>query len=178
MLKINYIGEFNPFDWEAFRCPVCGQNEFESISNTGVFCAHCEAQFRVRHTCGDPGCVVDCFVNPMPVGGSIYAPLWKCDDCGAKTAIFDWQEHVCPANHTHTKLSRIKYTSREWTIPEGFPPYFYLILKRGDYCSGWIKGNSPDLSSLDYPTQEEWDKFQKEHLTKKKGESDGLDKFK
>jgi len=177
MLKINYIGEFNPFDWEAFRCPVCGKSEFESVSHTGVFCVSCEVQFRVRYTCGDSGCVVDCFINPMPAGGSIYAPLWKCDDCGAKTAILDWQEHVCSVDHTHTKLSRIKRVHGVWTIPKNFPSYFYLILKRGDYCSGWIRGNSSDLSSLDYPTQEEWDKFQKEHLTKKKGESDGVDKF-
>jgi len=161
MLKVTYIGGFNPFDWESLICPVCGGNEYESISHTDVFCKQCNAQFVVRHTCGDPGCVVDCFLSPMPSGGDIYAPLWKCDDCGAEVTLFEWQEQVCPSNENHKKLHRVEHVLKVWKIPKDFPPYFYLILKRGDYCSGWISVNNFD--SLDYPTQEEWDKFQVEN---------------
>jgi len=158
MLKINYIGEFNPFDWDAFRCPVCRKSQFESISHTGVFCGNCNAQFKVRCTGGDPGCVVDCLICPPLTRDSIYAPLWKCEECGAETALFEWQEQVCPSDQRHTKLRRVEHVSKVWEIPDGFPPYFYLILKRGEYCSGWLRGN--DCKSLNYPTQEEWDEFQ------------------
>ena len=157
MLKVSYIGGFNPFDWEFFHCPVCKGNEFVSVSHTGVFCDKCHAQFSVRSTCGDAGCVVDCYINPMPSGGDIFAPLWRCEECGEETALFEWQEQVCPSN-IHTKLRRVEHISRKWNRPKNFPDYFYLILKLGDYCSGWIRGN--DYEPLDYPTQEEWDKFQ------------------
>lgn len=166
MLKINYIGAFNPFDWEAFSCPVCGGKEFESLSHSGVFCSTCDAQFRVRYTCGDPGCVVDCFVDPIPSGGSISAPAWECEECGAKVSLFDWQEHVCPVDKTHTKLRRIEHILGMWKVPKDYPTYFYLILKRGDYCSGWIWGNN--LESLDHPSQEEWDEFQEKNINRRK----------
>lgn len=91
--KVNYTGGFNPFDWEDLRCPVCGASEFVSQDHASVFCARCFAEFEVRMTAGDPGCVVDCLVK------DVYAPEWKCTECGEKAAYFDWQTPACPKNH-------------------------------------------------------------------------------
>ena len=44
--------------------------------------------------------------------------------------------------------------------PDGLPEYYYLILKIGDDCSGWLNPEE-GCQSLGFPTQEEWDAFQK-----------------
>lgn len=158
-LKIEYIGGFNPFEWEAMRCPVCKRNNFISKSHGAIFCQSCFAQFSVRSTAGDPGCVVDCFINLLPLGGSILAPMWQCKDCGEKTSFFKWQKPTCPQNVYHT-MEPVDGIFKHWQLPPGYPEGFYLILKLGDYCSGWLK--VPGTDSVGFPKQKEWDQFQKE----------------
>jgi hypothetical protein len=47
-------------------CPVCGGREFIAIEPFGgVWCDHCNAEFRVRGTSGDPGCVVDAWLDTV-----------------------------------------------------------------------------------------------------------------
>ena len=65
MLRREVIASFNPFNMSAFRCPVCGSNDFvELYPYGGVWCAECNAEFSVRGT--DDGVnkiVVDCFTK-------------------------------------------------------------------------------------------------------------------
>jgi len=65
MLRREVIASFNPFNMSAFRCPVCGSNDFvELYPYGGVWCAECNAEFSVRAT--DDGVnkiVVDCFTK-------------------------------------------------------------------------------------------------------------------
>ena len=65
-LEITYVGGFNPFEWDELFCPLCGNNHYVSISHAAVHCKDCCAQFSVRRTAGEPGCVVDCFVKDPP----------------------------------------------------------------------------------------------------------------
>jgi len=161
-MKISLIGGFNPFDWEALHCPVCNGNRFYSINYASVYCSECGAQFAVRSTTGDPGCVIDCYVDPIKTSSQICAPLWKCEECNTKVALFEWQELICPqkppedASHT---LRRVEGLLAPWKRPEEFPGYFYLILKHRDYCSSWLRGDN--CEHLDHPSQDEWDEFQK-----------------
>ena len=60
--SVEFIGGFNPFEWPDMKCPVCGGEDFTSLSHSSVWCDKCNVKFVVRHTGGDPGCVVDCFV--------------------------------------------------------------------------------------------------------------------
>ena len=156
-LEITYVGGFNPFEWDELFCPLCGNNHYVSISHAAVHCKDCCAQFSVRRTAGDPGCVVDCFVK------EVYAPMWECLDCGKKVAFFDWQDPICPADPRHTmrKADPEGLIRKAWKPPKGFPKGFYLILKLGDYCSGWLSGETCQ-TFRPYPTQEQWDKFQAE----------------
>ena len=153
---IEYTGGFNPFEWEALKCPVCRASEFISQDHAMVSCARCSAEFEVRMTAGDPGCVVDCFVK------DIYAPLWKCSECGEEAAFFDWQTPACRHHHTKHTMTRVEGISKLWKPPKNYPRSYYLILKLGDYCSGWLGDNWVKDSSqkLGFPNQEEWDKFQ------------------
>jgi len=155
--KVTYTGGFNPFEWEALRCPVCGESEFASQDHTGVFCEVCYADFEVRATAGDPGCVVDCFTK------EVHAPVWECMDCGKEAGFFDWQKPLCPGNSRHTmkKASTGRLVKMPWKHPRGFPRSFYLVLKLGDYCSGWLNGRTCH-QYRNYPTQEKWDRFQEE----------------
>jgi len=156
-MKISLIGGFNPFDWEALRCPVCNENRFESINYASVYCSNCNAQFIVRDTGGDPGCVIDCHVDPISASGQICAPLWRCRDCDTKIALFEWQKPICPHDAKHT-LYKVERMFTSWKRPKEFPGYFYLILKHRDYCSSWMRGDN--YEHLDHPSQDEWDKFQ------------------
>jgi len=133
MFRNMLIGNFNPFEWDAFRCPVCRGNEFVSISYSAIFCERCGARFQVRPTAGDPGCVVDCYVAEK--GIEIMAPLWKCSDCGVEAGFFEWQKPVCPKNPSH-KMVRVKNYLTDWKPPEDFPAQFYLILKSLLYRQG------------------------------------------
>ena len=155
--RIEYIGGFNPFEWEALGCPVCGSSDFVSQDHIKVYCDRCWAEFRVRPTAGDPGCVVDCFVK------EIYAPLWECKDCGERAGFFDWQEPVCPADPIHSMRdeSHDGRIRKLWEPPRDFPKSFYLILKLGDYCSGWLDGENCEQFHI-WPTQEQWECFQEE----------------
>ena len=160
-MKISLIGGFNPFDWEALHCPVCNGNRYYSSNYASVYCSKCSAQFAVRYTAGDPGCVVDCYVDPIRAGSQICAPLWKCEECGTEVALFEWQELICPQKPegAHHTLRRVERLSALWKRPEEFPGYFYLILKHRDYCSSWLRGDN--CEHLDHPSQDEWDEFQK-----------------
>jgi hypothetical protein len=47
-------------------CPVCGGENFTEMgTGGGVWCDECNAEFKVRGTSGDPGCVVDCFIGDV-----------------------------------------------------------------------------------------------------------------
>lgn len=155
--KITYTGGFNPFEWKELKCPVCGASEFVSNDHALVFCDRCFADFEVRMTAGDPGCVVDCFVKET------YAPLWECVECGKEIAFFDWQNPACPEN-THHTMKRVDGIRKLWKRPEGYPESYYLILKLGDYCSGWLGADwAKDHSQrLGFPSQRQWDDFQNE----------------
>lgn len=164
MLKIEFIGGFNPFLWDKLTCPVCNGRNFTSVSMSGVYCDDCNCKFRVRDTAGDPGCVVDCFVGVESERVSVYAPLWECPHCkdSDRHARFDWQDLICPFNLNHGPMQRCKGTSGPWNRPDKFPDYFYLILKTGDYCSGWLLsgGDLPRAKDRKGPTQKEWEAFQ------------------
>ena len=154
---VTYTGGFNPFEWNELKCPVCGASAFVSQDHAMVFCDMCYAQFEVRHTAGDPGCVVDCII-----GEELLAPVWECADCGEEATFFDWQKAMCPKNSWHTmrKADPDGRIRNVWNPPEGYPKRFCLILKLGDYCSGWLDADS--VERLNHPTQEQWDKFQAE----------------
>ena len=63
--------------------------------------------------------------------------------------------------HTMRKADPEGLIRKAWKPPKGFPKGFYLILKLGDYCSGWLSGETCE-TFRPYPTQEQWDKFQAE----------------
>jgi len=156
MLKIIHIDNINPFEWDALKCPICKGNIFESIDHAGVFCRRCNAKFRVRNTAGDPGCVIDCIVPKKGDDWSLYYKVWKCE-CGQE--FLSWDKPSCPNNPEHSIEETGSYKSIQFEKNEKDKNY-YLILKIGDYCSGWL--NCKNFESLGFPTQEEWDKYQKE----------------
>ncbi len=159
--RISYAGGFNPFEWEALRCPVCGSSEYVSQDYCVVYCVYCWAEFRVRHTAGDPGCVVDCFPN------EVYAPLWECEECSERAGFFDWQEPACPKSKSHS-MRKVEGLWKLWKHPNTYPTSFYLILKIGDYCSGWLAVphdlKKEPIRPIGHPTQEQWNRFQDRYL--------------
>jgi len=172
MFQVEEIGGFNPFEWKDFLCPICKKNDFTSLSHAKVVCDHCNAEFVVRMTGGDPGCVVDCLVEKS----NIYAPSWICRECSEEKGFnaggrgfMEDETPFCNESSFHTMI-REEHISRPWNKPEGFTKYFYLILKLGDYCSSWITGeyDKNGLEKLGFPTEEQWSKFQ-ETLIPKKG---------
>jgi hypothetical protein len=63
-LTRNELCSIEPF--RLIDCPSCGGREFvELVPNAGVWCEHCNTEFRVRGTSGDPGCVVDAFLDTV-----------------------------------------------------------------------------------------------------------------
>jgi len=63
-LKSDPLSCIQPF-WHI-DCPVCGGDNFTELgTGGGVWCDECNAEFRVRGTSGDPGCVVDCFIGDV-----------------------------------------------------------------------------------------------------------------
>jgi len=51
-IETEVIGCFNPFEMEAFRCPVCASNKFVELKpHGGVWCNECNATFTVSDTC-------------------------------------------------------------------------------------------------------------------------------
>ena len=161
MLTLTHIGDINPFDWDAFRCPLCHGNQFTSIDHAGVYCDCCNARFVVRDTAGDPGCVVDCLCT-REQGGHVYAPAYRCktcdNGCGNDHGRFDHEDKTCPCNLNHGEMTRRHGISVPWNVPKTMER-FCLVLKLGDYCSGWMFGN--DIGNrVPGPTQAEWDEWQ------------------
>lgn len=151
MFKVEYIGNFNPFDWPDLKCPVCGKNEYTSLSHTSVWCDNCNAEFKVRYTAGDPGCVIDCLLT------KVHWPKYVCKKCNYMTGTFD----KIPSCPEHGKMKRMEGVL---TLIENKKDYYYLVLKLGDSCSKWMHNGIDERKS--YPTQEQWDKYQTEVLNK------------
>lgn len=158
--KVSYTGGFNPFDWKDLKCPICGASKFFSNDHAVVFCGKCNSTFRVRPTAGDPGCVIDCFMDD-----NVYAPVWRCSICGEEATFMDWQTPACPKGHKERYImEKDEYLIGPWNPPKGFPKSYYLILKLGDYCSGWLGVNwvEDESQRLGFPGQKAWENFQKE----------------
>lgn len=162
MLSIDFEGGINPFDWPDFGCPLCGGNKFTSANHAAVYCDCCNARFQVRPTAGDPGCVVDCFTTKEK-GAYIHAPSMYCDKCNKGYGLFDWQDKVCPVDLNHGEMVREPSIYRSWVNPKNIEK-FYMILKLGDYCSGWLDGGKFDHWKIGSPTQKQWDAWQETAL--------------
>lgn len=77
----------------------------------------------------------------------------------------DWQTPVCPKGHKERyTMEKDEYHLGPWNLPKGFPKGYYLILKLGDYCSGWLGNDWVEDKSqrLGFPSQKKWDNFQEE----------------
>lgn len=133
MLKIAWIGEFNPFAF--LSCPLCGRQEFVSLSLAGVWCDYCNTKFSVRHTAGDPGCVVDASTEYA------YGPVYECPACGYSKASLE-ESCECPS-HKVPMIIKKGYMSALQLKPA---PSYYFILKTGDYASGWLHSLPGDVS--------------------------------
>jgi hypothetical protein len=155
-LTIEWIGNFNPFNF--IKCPLCGGKDFISLSTSGVWCSRCATSFSVRHTAGDPGCVVDALMTEDTMG-----PKYNCLKCEKSTASF-------AENPTCTVCGSImEKDNGYWScFSEDQREKWYMILKIGDYCSGWIQSGGKTLeesyshpSCKDRTLQKKWDDFQK-----------------
>lgn len=165
-LKIEQIGGFNVFEWNAFKCPICQGNSFVSHDHSAVWCDGCNAKFQTRDTAGDPGVVIDCWIA-SDERAYVYAPSHECKCCGLKKGIFDWQDKTCTTEKCNGEImERELRISRPWTPPEGFGKRYCLILKNGDYCSGWgnVEQGMRRHGETLFPTQKEWDTFQEEMM--------------
>jgi hypothetical protein len=155
-LTIEWIGNFNPFNF--ITCPLCGGNDFVSLSASSVWCSVCNTSFAVRETAGDPGCVVDAFMTEDTMG-----PKYNCKKCGKFTASFT-DRPVCPLCG-----SNMGKDNDYWCcFPEDQRKKWYMVLKIGDYCSGWIQSGGKTIeesyshsSCEDHTLQSRWDDFQK-----------------
>ena len=155
MLEIYREANLDIWEWEDLRCPYCGDNHFVSIDHSGVYCDTCNTKFSVRSTAGDPGCVIDVFPEK---NNAIYAPAYRCE-CGKKDAFFDYELPECP--FCGKTPEREEGILRAWKPPVKESAGFSLILKLGDYCSGWMCLHRDALNDrLSFPTQNEWDQFQ------------------
>lgn len=166
MLKIQLIDRINPFEWEHFQCPLCGCREFTSVNHAGVYCDDCNCRFNVRDTAGDPGCVVDCYTTRED-GGFTYAPAYLCEECAkldypVRHGLFDWQDKTCPKNLNHGQMTRERGISMPWKVTPGMER-FCLVMKLGDYISGWSYGECFKKVSEFSPTQKQWDAFCEAH---------------
>lgn len=163
-LKVEHIGGFNVFDWEAFHCPLCNGKQFVSHDHSAIWCDDCNAKFQTRDTAGDPGVVVDCWIADRE-NAYVYAPSYKCSECDVSRGLFDWQDKTCPCNMNH-QMTRVERQSQRWIVPDDMKDKdtgtsrFCLVLKTGDYCSGWMKGWGGMSHHGKTPTQKEWDAFQ------------------
>ncbi len=158
------VGGFNPFEWEALKCPVCGGGNFISLDYAGVYCEQCNALFRTRYTGADPGVIVDCIIYGAGIlNPKILAPVYRCKKCGIEEPLFHmWEELKCSyCGGDVEAVGRSEFVEKN-KIESLFPEYFYLTLKIGEHCLGWIDPRKNLLKSLGFPTQEEWEKFQKE----------------
>lgn len=87
-LKTEPLSSIQPF-WHI-DCPVCGGDDFTEMgTGGGVWCDQCNAEFRVRGTSGDAGCVVDCLMdevcNILKRDGKKYAWLKSLVELGCYT---------------------------------------------------------------------------------------------
>jgi len=146
MLKIQHISKFNPFEWEDFRCPNCGKNEFTSLDCAAVWCDNCNARFETSSMCED-GVVVHCLNDKS------WGQKFKCWDCKAVFGSFE-DTPMCP-----------NCNSKELEICQGYVrdmqnvPDYSLLLKFGDTCRGWSTVEYP-WKYKNFPTKEQWEKFQ------------------
>jgi hypothetical protein len=132
-LKSDPISSIQPF-WHI-DCPVCGGDDFTELgTGGGVWCDTCNAEFRVRGTSGDAGCVVDCFI------GDVCNTL-KLD--GTKLA---WRKALSQLGAYRNDLHRKPKI------------YAYRIMKepdcRGTYCTddrGWIASLHGRVLAADIP---------------------------
>jgi len=156
--SLHLIGGFNPFEWDDLFCPICKGKDFTSMSHAGVHCDNCNALFVVRDTTGDPGLVIDCHAE------NVRAPVWRCsnEDCYGNMASFE--PAICPLNLNHGTMERYSGITTKWNAkPE--ERHRMLILKVGDYCSGWTRAGNGECN----PTQTQWDAYQEKMQIK--GES-------
>lgn len=151
MLRCESVAGFNPFDWDDLRCPFCGGNEFTSLDHAAVYCDDCDARFGVRPTAGDPGCVVDASVPRC----GVYGTRHQCK-CGWRGGRLAWMNR-CPSCGGDD-LTPEDGISSPVKLPDWESQGFYLVLKLGDYCSGWLANSgNPLRDRLTFPTQAEWE---------------------
>jgi hypothetical protein len=157
-LQHHHEGNVNPFACKNFHCPLCASHDFTSQDFGAVYCDGCGARFSVRPTAGDPGCVVDCFATPAD-HAHVWAPVFECKQCTHGTdrhVRFPWQDLTCPLNLNHGTMTQINQEAT-WTPPTKALEKFYIILKTGDYCSGWLNGNCVREGGHNQgPTQLQW----------------------
>ena len=65
--------------WCEVRCPVCERQEFATVAPSLVYCEHCDTEFRVRPTAGDPGYCVDAFTEHTDVERAVHPALVGMD---------------------------------------------------------------------------------------------------
>jgi hypothetical protein len=154
-LKIEWIGNFNPFQFVT--CPTCGGQEFTSMSMSSIWCDSCNTRFCVRYTAGDPGCVVD--ADSKDASG----PIFQCPECNLRRATLE-KSFDCP----NCKTTMAAVPGYSGPLLDEERREHFMILKLGDYCSGWLKsgGSIPkDMyahpSCKDETLQIKWEEFQK-----------------
>lgn len=153
-LSIEWIGNFDPFNFLA--CPICAGKHFTSLSAGSIWCDKCNTRFSVRHTAGDPGCVVDADTKDA------YGQTFECPTCSLKRATL-METLLCP--HCKTLMEAVPGYSGPLSDAER--PNYYLILKTGDYCSGWLKSGEPYKDMYSHPSckdatlQSGWEEFQR-----------------
>lgn len=156
MLELEWIGGFNPFNF--IDCPVCGGKEFTSHSMSSIWCSTCNARFLVKHTAGDPGCVVHAYTD------EVVGTRYKCSYCGLVEVAFEGTPtcKMCLKEMEEVKGSTGHLDSEV---------RFYQILKTGDYASGWIKVVGDNLPEFPEPDggrhQKAWEEFQEKNDFKK-----------
>lgn len=192
MLTIEYIGDFNPFEWDDLRCPICMGNKYTSLSHSSIYCDECNAKFTVRNTAGDPGCVIDCYLSRVHLR-NYDCPKCEISGIGINTYKLGDTEPRCitcgtplkeNSRYKYTEYKNIQYDKKKF--PCGPPISYYLVLKIGDYCSGWLPGavldetkenfvyvtrNYHNTFKLPYPTQKQWDEYLTNTLYKKWSET-------
>ena len=75
--------------WSLLDCPVCERSEFVTLDMASAWCNHCNAQFLIGPTSGDPGFVVrldtrevseSCAVHPELVGYDVFRVIKTADE--------------------------------------------------------------------------------------------------
>jgi len=177
-LKIELVSQWNIFEWDDLKCPLCGCGDFVSLMHSAVYCGDCNMQFVVRSTAGDPGCVIDAFIYDNHGNCLVSAPKYACLKCSDKPwdrpqlGLFDFQDKTCPKNLDHGEMQPESRMWRGWRPIENWNR-FCLVLKEGDYCGCWSRhdvdkeGRSKGAGvDLKHPTQSQWDAYQEKMWAK------------